>query len=479
MYTRRNRLWITLAALAVTAVFVSRSATAAAPSPYTATGWITGVPVLPLTVTNALGQVLLRANVHTVMVQTDDSRLTGNRTVIVNGGYNADGTAALYGSVYQEVGTWHLTDPNLPKFTPTGGLWELDYSGAMGADGSLRLNFVGRGQGGTIDGLRLEEDLTRAAGAILDPAIPYLYTGTIKPPPENTTAVVDNFDDNHFTGATWGTGTVSESNQQLVVRGSFQGVKTSSILDSYVFGGPANALNVPEGKTLEWRADLVSLDSNATNTAILAVGTPDGLYVFHKGSAFEYLFKWTQTSGFSMLACGTTPVRNTDVVLSLALTRMQPNLVITARVLDKAAANAVLYQCTVVDTPNADPTLTVSQFEALTGMRLTDLGPDQKANPLASFLPLLGVFQYTDGSEPAPTAIFDNLELRTYEIPQVSIERAVRLMWPADDTANYGLESATTVIGPWLPVQELSMPGMQQMTAPASGAAKIFRVRGW
>lgn len=470
---------MTIATVVATVVLAARSVAAATPSSYTATGWITGVPVLPLTVTNALGQVLLRANVHTVMVQSDDYRLTGNRTVIVNGGYNADGTAALYGSVYQEVGTWDLTDPKLPKFTPTGGLWELDYRGAMGTDGSLRLNFVGRGQGSTIDGLRLEEDLTRAAGAILDPAIPYLYTGTIKPPPENTTALVDNFDDPNYTGSVWGKGTLTSADQQLVVRGSFQGVTTASILDSYVFGGPANALNLPEGKTLEWRADLVSLDSNATNTAILGVGTTSGLYVFHKGSAFEYLFKWTQTSGFSMLACGTTAVSNTDVVLSLALTRVQPNLVITARVLDKAAANAVLYQCTVVDTPNAEPTLTVSQFEALTGMRLTDLGPDQKANPLTSFFPLLGVFQYTDGSEPAPTAIFDNLELRTYEIPQVGIERAVRLMWPADDTANYGLESATTVMGPWLPVQELSMPGMQQMTAPASEAAKIFRVRGW
>jgi len=467
-----------IATVAATVVLAARSVAATTPSSYTSTGWITGVPVLPLTVTNALGQVLLRANVHTVMVQSDDSRLTGNRTVIVNGGYNTDGTAALYGSVYQEVGTWDLSDPKLPKFTPTGGLWELDYRGVMGTDNSLQLHFVGHGQGGAIDGLRLEENLTRAAGPILDPAIPYRYTGTIKLPPENTSLVVDNFDALNYSGSVWGKGTITLTDGRLVARGDFPNV-TRSILDSYVFGGAQHPQSVPDGKTQEWRADLVSLDGNATNTAIIAVGTPNGLYAFHKGSAFEYLFKWTSASGFSMLACGTTAVRNTNVVLSLALTRVQPNLVITARVLDKAAANAVLYQASVVDTPEADPTLTVSQFEALTGMRLTDLGPDQKADPLTSFFPLLGVFQNTDGSEPAPTAIFDNLELWTCETPPLVIEHAVRLMWPAAATANYILESAATVLGPWLPVQEWSMPGMQQMTAPASEAAKFFRVRGW
>ena len=39
----------------------------------------------------------------------------------------------------------------------------------------------------------------------------------------------------------------------------------------------------------------------------------------------------------------------------------------------------------------------------------------------------LETFQYNDGTKPAAEATFDNLELRTYEIPQVGIERSVRL----------------------------------------------------
>ena len=87
------------------------------------------------------------------------------------------------------------------------------------------------------------------------------------------------------------------------------------------------------------------------------------------------------------------------------------------------------------------------------------------------------MFQYTDGTQPAPTAIFDNLELRTSEIPPVGIERAVRLRWPASATINYAVEGAPTLQGPWLPVQELPLPGMQQTTVPASEAAQIFRLR--
>ena len=55
-------------------------------------------------------------------------------------------------------------------------------------------------------------------------------------------------------------------------------------------------------------------------------------------------------------------IKNTNVVLSLALTRVNTNVVLTARVLDKDNQEAVLYQRSVVDTPQADPTLTSAEF---------------------------------------------------------------------------------------------------------------------
>jgi hypothetical protein len=52
----------------------------------------------------------------------------------------------------------------------------------------------------------------------------------------------------------------------------------------------------------------------------------------------------------------------------------------------------------------------------------------------------------------------------------------VRLSWPASATLNYAIEGAPTVQGPWLPVQDTAVPGMNQMTAPASELMQFFRL---
>jgi hypothetical protein len=46
------------------------------------------------------------------------------------------------------------------------------------------------------------------------------------------------------------------------------------------------------------------------------------------------------------------------------VTRVSPNVILTARVLDKANNNAVLYERSVVDTPNVDRTLTQTEMDA-------------------------------------------------------------------------------------------------------------------
>jgi hypothetical protein len=468
-FSLRVPLTVTLLALA--------ALTTRADNPYTSIGWVIGVPVPGIWHTNALDQVLLRGNAHLARVESTDPRLTGQRLIFVDGAAQADGSVLLYGSCYQEVGTW---DPAGTNFTPTGGLWEIRYRGLMQTDHSLQLHLVGSGSGGSVEGLRFEEDLTRAACPdILDPAFPYDYNGTIKSAPANTTELVDDFEDGVPTGQTSGSGSVIETDGQLTAIGSFR-VPTESIMDSYFFGWPDRTWTIPDGMTCEWRADLVSLDENATHTilTVLAAGTTDGLYGFHKSGDFSYLWKWSPASGTCVFWCERETVRNTNVVLALALTRMEPNLVVTARVLDKVDPNTVLYQKSVVDTPGSDPTLTLNQFEALSGMRWLDLLPDQEGAPFTSFWVELGVFQNTDGNQPAPSATFDNLEVRTSEIPLLGIERgAVRLSWPASATINYAVEAAPTVQGPWLPVQELSVPLMQQLTVPSSEVNEFFRLR--
>jgi hypothetical protein len=131
--------------------------TAQTSTPYTATGWVIGVPVPGLWCTNALGQVGFRGNAHLARVVGTDPRLTGRRTIFVDGAAQADGSSIIYGPVYHEVGTWDVAGTN---FTPTGGMWETTYRGTMGTDGSLQLHMVGSGWGGTIE---------LPAGTLFDP----------------------------------------------------------------------------------------------------------------------------------------------------------------------------------------------------------------------------------------------------------------------------------------------------------------------
>jgi hypothetical protein len=42
---------------------------------------------------------------------------------------------------------------------------------------------------------------------------------------------------------------------------------------------------------------------------------------------------------------------------------------------------------------------------------------------------------------------------------------------------NYAVEAAPTVLGPYAPVDDLTLPGFEQMTIPMSGPARFFRLR--
>ena len=95
---------------------------------------------------------------------------------------------------------------------------------------------------------------------------------------------------------------------------------------------------------------------------------------------------------------------------------------------------------------------------------------DQKGTPVFAGDRLdLEIFQNNDGTKPEATATFDNLALRRYEIPPVGVERAVRLTWP---------ESAVAAVGPWLPLNNPTGPGLKQLTVPATSDMQFFRLRG-
>jgi hypothetical protein len=225
--------------------------------------------------------------------------------------------------------------------------------------------------------------------------------------------------------------------------------------------------------------DLVKLNDSATTT-ILELGSTSGFYSFNAGHGLVWIHKWSTSLPWgpvTMFSCERVQLPDANVVLSLALTRANTNVVVTARVLDGSHPATVLYEHSVVDTPEADHALTSAEFSTLSGMDVP-LYPDVTGTLSTTARPGIGVFQYnSDGSQPTAVAIFDNLELRSYEVPSLGITRAVRLSWPASATLAYAVEGAPTVNGPWLPVRDSPLPGMEQMTVPASSSAQFFRLR--
>ncbi len=230
-------------------------------------------------------------------------------------------------------------------------------------------------------------------------------------------AVLDTFDDNKLTGWTpYGAGTLIESNQQYTVRGYWPGQRTLSTYDTFCVGAlSTSSRTVGQGQTVEWRVDLVRMDENATNAVKFLVGTTSGGYGLFKWRDFILLDKYT--GGVACLyTCDRTSIPNTNVVLAFALTRLGPNVILTARVLDKDDPDVVLYERSYVDTPGSDPTLSTADAEQLSGMRLA-FSPDPSEAPYTNVLTAIGLFQYTDGTRPSATVTYDNLEVWTYRVP--------------------------------------------------------------
>jgi hypothetical protein len=464
-----------LITLALFALWYPKAANAQTTS-ITATGWVNSVLAPPIVCIGLAGQVSLHANVHTARVLSPEPRLTGLVTIIGDGAYNADGTANLLGPAYLQVGTWDAAGTN---FTPTGGTWVSNWRGLMQTNYSLQLRISGYGVGGPIDGWRAEETLTRGpATNAIDFTVPYLYAGTIQPPPVSTNLISDDASGGF---ASWSPGincgpvTLIPTNQQMLLRAQFT-CPTTTTESTVAWAARNQAWKVGDGQTLEARMDLVDLNDAATE-ALLAIfqsfGGPG--YSMSIGHSYVTINKF---SGSDAVLAGDKVPLKTNIVVSLALTGSGQNLLLTARVLDKDHPNAVIYQRTVLDTPASDPSLTHTQLVAIAGVDLTGLRSDPAGAPYTTGnLVWVGVWQQTDGHQPAAEVTFNNFGLRLSDVPPLGITRAVQVTWPAPAGLNYTLEAGSTVQGPLLPVQELTIPGLQQVTLPADQAANFYRLQ--
>jgi hypothetical protein len=233
--------------------------------------------------------------------------------------------------------------------------------------------------------------------------------------PVSTSIFSDNFDDNTLTGwflihTSGGTGWIKETNGQFTAYGSWPGVQTIYPWDTLAEGGGGVNWGMADGQTVEFRADLVALSEDATNSTMMEVAQDYGhTYIFLKGRDFIKIAKWRSDLGSATFWYEKAPIRNTNIVVAIALTRAGPNVVLTARVLDKENPSVVLYQHSVVDTPGADPTVSMPDISIITV-------PDAPGAPYTSGIGgTLGLWQYTNGHQPPAQATYDNFEIRKYD----------------------------------------------------------------
>ena len=280
-------------------------------------------------------------------------------------------------------------------------------------------------------------------------------------------------------------GTIQQVNQQLVISEDFFGpLQTNNVLATHVpaahsFTG-SGAL--PDHQTLEMRADLVSANQNDA-CAGLAFNwvTSDGHgYLFCKDEDEVWLAKFYNTgSSGAWFFVVNQPIKNQNVTLVLALTRVGSDVMINTRVLDKDNANAVLFDRTVTDTPQSDPVLPDRAYKGMNG------GADLAATPwpvltAPTYIEL--IMQWVNPlSVPSPNAqvVYDNLEVWQYQSPQLAIQNAVVLSWPAA-AAQFILERGPTVDGPWETVLDpwwRTNATQIEVSIPASDSIRLFRLR--
>lgn len=232
---------------------------------------------------------------------------------------------------------------------------------------------------------------------------------------------------------TGGSGLMTNISQQLVRAAACGPLQTNNPMATHFpfLHSLTNIGPLPDDWTLEGRADLISANQNdawASVHFLWNLWNSGQGYVFYKDQDEIALMKfWNGGYSSAWFFYEQRPLKNTNVTLVLAFTRRGSNLEIRTRVLDKDYANLVLYDRTVIDTPQADPVLPNRSVRGV--LSTTD-------TPGLAW-PLLGSPNYIEGElqwanpdrPPAGTAqvIYDNFELWQYYSPRPYV-----LAWGAD-----------------------------------------------
>jgi hypothetical protein len=171
--------------------------------------------------------------------------------------------------------------------------------------------------------------------------------------------VLDNFDDNQKTAWTDFSfpigipyATIAEANGQfkftlIPVGDSIFAASTKT----------SETFDLKEGRTIEFRIDLVSGNGPDAFAVLAFIPTSQSVsslngYGFAKSSNDILVSK--SLDKYFYADDPTVPIKNENVTMVLSLTVKNGNVIVTTKLLDKDANNAVIFERTFIDTPNPD-----------------------------------------------------------------------------------------------------------------------------
>jgi hypothetical protein len=220
---------------------------------------------------------------------------------------------------------------------------------------------------------------------------------------------------------------ISQSNQQLVATGTLSGpMSTNDPAASSGDGFHPIPTSGPlaDDQTLEGRVDLVRANQDGVWAEIHFWGEPAAAsYVFYKSANAVGLLKvwnWAASWAWFYYADGRV-LKNENVTLVLAFTRRGTNVEIRTRVLDKDNGDALLFERTVTDTPQADAVLPSGDVWGVRSMGDVPGTPPPVLSAPGNVAVGVAWSNTQHGPQPAAQVIYDNIEVRRYLSPRPNV----------------------------------------------------------